>query len=167
MLSEGYGIQEGGVPQLEHGLLLEVCGGQREMPREPLILIIDDDELDLAAMQMALGSRGYQVVTSNNGEEGLARARELQPDLVIVDLLMPPPDGFEVCRRLDEDEGLREIPRIVVTALREKMHKAAASVDVQSRLDADAYMDKPLDPEALERQVREVLESGRAGRSDR
>lgn len=129
------------------------------MRAAPLILIIDDDESDLAAMQTALEATGYHVTTGQNGEEGLVQASRLCPDLVILDLLMPPPDGFEVCRRLDEDERLRHIPRIVVTALGEKMHKSAASIDVQSRVDADAYMEKPVDLDALGRQVARLLES--------
>ena len=129
------------------------------MRKAPLILIIDDDESDLAAMQTVLEATGCHVATGLNGEEGLQQARRLRPDLVIVDLLMPPPDGFEVCRRLEEDERLRHIPRIVVTALGEKMHKSTGSIDVQSRVDAHAYMEKPVDLEALGRRVEELLKT--------
>ncbi|MFH0965497.1 MAG: response regulator [Planctomycetota bacterium] len=123
-----------------------------------VVLIIDDDEMDLAAMQISLESQGYEVLTTRSGEEGLRRAQESPPDLVIVDLLMPPPDGFEVCRRLALDPCLRKVPRIVVTALHEKMHKAATSADVRTRVDADLYLDKPVDPDGLASCVRELVE---------
>lgn len=126
-----------------------------------LILIIDDEELDLTAMQMILEAAGYNVVTSQSGAKALELARALDPDLLIVDLLMPPPDGFEICRRLDEAEGFRRIPRIVVTALSEKMHKTTTSIDVRSRVDADDYMEKPLDPGVLVARVGEILQADR------
>jgi len=132
------------------------------MPTGRVILIIDDDELDLAAMQITLESQGYEVLTSRSGDDGLRRAREAAPDLVILDLLMPPPDGFEVCRRLAQDPQLRNVPRIVVTALHEKMHKATTSADVRTRVDADVYMDKPVDPETLVSCVRELVERRKA-----
>jgi len=127
-------------------------------------LIIDDDELDLAAMRVALEAEGFQVETYQRSEDGLRRVREVQPDLVIVDLMMPPPDGFEVCRRLEQDDQLRRVPRIVVSAISEKMHKSTTGIDVQSRVDADEFMEKPVDPEALSRRVHELLASGRTAR---
>ena len=89
------------------------------------------------------------MVTSRTGDDAVAQAQRVRPDLVIVDLLMPPPDGFEVCRRLADEDQLRGVPRVVVTALREKMHKMHTSADVQTRIDADAYIDKPIEPDEL------------------
>ena len=114
-----------------------------------VILIVDDDEMDLLAMRTTLEARGYQVVTSRTGDDAVAQAQRVRPDLVIVDLPMPPPDGFEVCRRLADEDQLRGVPRVVVTALREKMHKMHTSADVQTRIDADAYIDKPIEPDEL------------------
>ena len=134
------------------------------MRESPLILVIDDDELDLGAMEVTLKAAGFQVVTCQSSKEALRRARELQPDFVITDLMMPPPDGFEICRGLDEDERLRNVPRIVVSAIGEKMHKSTTGIDVQSRVDADDFMEKPVDPEELARRVRRLLVSGRVTR---
>jgi len=134
------------------------------MRESPLILVIDDDELDLGAMEVTLKAAGFQVETCESGKDALRRARELQPDLVITDLMMAPPDGFEICRGLDEDELLRSVPRIVVSAIGEKMHKSTTGIDVQSRVDADDFMEKPVDPKELGRRVRELLVSGRAAR---
>lgn len=133
------------------------------MSAERRILIIDDDEMDSTAMATVLRSAGYAVVICSDGEEGLRQARERVPDLIIVDLLMRPPDGFEVCRRLEQDERLRSVPRLVVTALPEKLHKALESFDIQGQLDVDDCVAKPVDLGTLAEHVRQILDAKRSG----
>ena len=81
------------------------------------ILVIDDDEAITTALRRALSFEGYAVQTAPNGEEGLARARDANPDLVILDVLMPGLDGFETCRRVKADPAIAHIPVVIVTAL--------------------------------------------------
>jgi len=106
----------------------------------PLILIVEDNPASLDIMQARLTANNYEVITATDGEEGLAMAREKQPDLILRDIMMPKMDGLEVCRRLKEDPSLSFIPIIMVTA-------KADSKDVVAGLEAggDEYLTKPVD----------------------
>lgn len=121
------------------------------------ILIIDDDESELEAMRIALESRDYAVLLASDGRAGLEMAESLQPDLVIVDLMMPPPNGFTICEQLRRTEGASRPAVMVLTGLSEKMHKAVDSADIRLRVDADDYMEKPIDPEDLFKRVDALL----------
>lgn len=81
------------------------------------ILLIDDQPDNLAILVKYLEGIGYEIVVAQNGESGLARAEYVQPDLILLDVLMPGIDGFETCRRLKEEKQTREIPVIFMTAL--------------------------------------------------
>jgi PAS domain S-box-containing protein len=89
------------------------------------ILIIDDTPANLGAMVEALEQQGYRVLVAQDGEEGIERARLMQPDLILLDILMPGIDGFETCRRLKADAGVQEIPVIFMTALSQMSDKVA------------------------------------------
>lgn len=122
------------------------------MRSPPLILIVDDNEANRDVFETRLAANGYDIVTARDGEEGLAMARDLQPDLLLLDIMMPKLDGIEVCRRLKGDETLPFMPIILVTA------KADAS-DVVAGLDAggDEYLTKPVDHAALVARVKSML----------
>ena len=116
------------------------------------ILVVDDNEANLDIAKHRLESLGYDVVTAVDGEEALAKTRELAPDLLLLDVMMPKLDGIEVTRRLKRDPALPFIPIILVTA------KADAR-DVVVGLDAggDDYLTKPFDHGALVARVRAML----------
>jgi class 3 adenylate cyclase len=118
----------------------------------PRILVVDDNATNIKIVQTRLASEGYEIVTAGDGEAGLAAARELTPDLVLLDVMMPKMDGFEVCRRLREDAGLPLIPIILLTAMTE-------TKDVVAGLEAgaDEYLTKPIDHQALVARVRSML----------
>lgn len=121
--------------------------------RDPaLILAVDDTPENLEILQLRLEAKGYEVATAADGEEGLARARELEPDLILLDIMMPKRDGISVVRELKGDERLRSIPVILVTA-------KADTRDVVEGLDAggDDYLTKPFDHAALLARVRSML----------
>src|SRR5215216_4885240 len=82
----------------------------------PLILAVDDTPENLEILSVRLEANGYTVETAEDGEEGLRRARELQPDLILLDIMMPKLDGIAVVRELKRDPVLRTIPVILVTA---------------------------------------------------
>ena len=122
------------------------------MRTPPRILIVEDNPASLDIMQARLTANNYEVITATDGEEGLTMAREKQPDLILLDIMMPKMDGLEVCRRLKEDSSLTFIPIIMVTAKTD-------SKDVVAGLEAggDEYLTKPVDHTALVARVKSML----------
>jgi DNA-binding response OmpR family regulator len=113
----------------------------------PTVLVVDDDPVIQKLLQVNFEMEGYDVVIAGDGEEGLALAREEQPDLVLLDVMMPKMNGLDVAAALRADHVTEDIPIIMLSA------KAQAS-DVQAGLDlgVDDYVTKPFDPlELLER----------------
>ena len=91
--------------------------------RTRIILIVDDVPANLTVLMAHLECLGYQVLIAEDSEEALARARLMQPDLILLDVLMPDIDGFETCRRLKADESTRDMPVIFMTALADATDK--------------------------------------------
>ena len=122
------------------------------MRTPPLILIVDDNPANVDILQMRLAAHNYEIITAADGEEGLATAREKRPDLILLDIMMPKMDGFEVCRHLKADPDLPFMPIIMVTA-------KADSKDVVAGLEAggDEYLTKPVDHAALVARVKSML----------
>jgi class 3 adenylate cyclase/CheY-like chemotaxis protein len=118
----------------------------------PRILIVDDNETNRCLLATRLGAEGYETTEAENGEKALAVTREVAPDVVLLDVMMPKIDGFEVCRRLKGDSTLGFVPIIMVTARTE-------SKDVVTGLNAgaDEYLTKPIDHAALVARVRSML----------
>lgn len=104
------------------------------------ILIVDDEPAGRHTLESILEGQGYQLEMAGNGSEALAKASQISPDVILLDVMMPGMDGFEVCRRIRNDPALAEIPIIMLTALDDR----------QSLLDgldsgADDYITKPYD----------------------
>jgi adenylate cyclase len=118
----------------------------------PLILVVDDVPDNVDIVQMRLESQGYEVVTAADGLEALDKIRELLPDLVLLDVMMPKLDGIETVKRLKADPSLPFIPVILVTA-------KADGRDVVDGLESggDDYLTKPVDHAALSARVRAML----------
>ncbi len=116
------------------------------------ILIIDDDELLVTLLEHKLGQRGLSVKSANDGQDGLMAAIEGQPDLVVLDVMMPTMDGFEVLRRMKEHERTRDIPVIMLSAKR-------LEDDVVNGLNLGAadYLVKPFMPEELLVKIQRLL----------
>src|SRR5262249_1796045 len=133
-------------------------GASRQDPRvravrtPPRILIADDNAMNLDILQTRLEAHGYEIVTATDGEAALAAAREQQPDLILLDVMMPKADGFEVCRRLRGNPALPFMPIILVTARTDPK-------DIVAGLEAggDEYLTKPVDQAALVARVKSML----------
>lgn len=122
------------------------------MRTPPVILIVEDNQSNLDILMTRLLAHGYEVVAATDGLEGLRVAREMHPDLILLDIMMPGMDGIEVCRRLKNDFSFPFVPIIMVTA-------RADSKDVIAGLEAgsDEYLIKPVDPGALMARVKSML----------
>jgi adenylate cyclase len=118
----------------------------------PRILIVDDNPENLDIFQARLARYGYEILTAADGEEALATARATQPDLILLDIMMPKLDGIEVSRRLKGDRSLPFMPIVMVTA-------RADSKDIVAGLEAggDEYLTKPVDQAALVARVKSML----------
>jgi two-component system, OmpR family, response regulator VicR len=117
------------------------------------ILCIDDEKEIIDLIGLILSRKGYEVAGAVNGEEGLAKARSWMPDLVLLDLMMPDMDGWEVFHRIRADASLAKIPVIVVTA-------RAQSIDRVLGLHVarvNDYISKPFTPQDLLESVERVL----------
>jgi DNA-binding response OmpR family regulator len=125
------------------------------MNRTPTVLLIDDDPDFVEATCVVLESAPYRVLVAHNGEAGLARARESRPDLIILDVIMPVEDGFQMLEKLRADPPLADIPVMILTSLPNGLetvpvrHADAAVAD---------YIDKPIKPAELLRRVARLLE---------
>jgi len=120
------------------------------------VAVVDDDPSITRVMKVILRSSGYDVVTAPGGEEGLELARSEAPDVLLLDVMMPGIDGFEVCRRLKADEGTRDIPVIFVSAL-----TAEKEIEQGMSLGALAYLTKPFTPDLLLAKISEIANGGR------
>lgn len=115
------------------------------------MLIVDDEVVIAEAVAAVLQDEGYRVATAPNGKEGLARAAEMKPDLVLVDMMMPVMDGEEMCRRLQENPATRGIPVVVMSAV----HRSLRELPFRHA----AFLPKPFDLDTLLDTIADALQS--------
>ncbi len=118
-----------------------------------LVVCIEDEQEMIDLVQLILGRRGFTVEGANGGLEGLEKVQKRKPDLVLLDLMMPDMDGWEVYQRMKSDEELREIPVIVVTAKAQSIDKVLGLHIAK----VDDYITKPFGPQELLESVEKIL----------
>ncbi len=116
------------------------------------ILVVEDEPELVKALEVRLKTQNYEVVTALDGEEGLRKAREENPDLIILDIMLPKMDGYKVSRMLKFDESYKHIPIIMLTAKAEQEDKVLGE-----ETGADEYMTKPFEWEHLAKKIKELL----------
>jgi len=121
------------------------------------VLIVDDDGNNRLLLETLLKSRGFEVLSAVNGEEGLARARSHHPDLIVSDILMPVMDGYTFCRQLKSDDALKRIPFVFFTA----SYNTPKDEEFAMSLGAERFVFKPQEPEELIAILEEVLKESR------
>ncbi|OGC23376.1 hypothetical protein A2291_06930 [candidate division WOR-1 bacterium RIFOXYB2_FULL_42_35] len=116
------------------------------------ILVVDDEPDQVEMIKMLLEINNYEVLAAYDGGQALAKARSEKPDLIILDLMLPVMEGFDVCRLLKFDSKYSSIPIILFTAkASEEDRKAGEEVG------ADAYINKPFDPDVLLEKIKTLL----------
>lgn len=123
---------------------------------QPLVLVVDDEPRNVELLTDLLESRGYRVCSASNGDRGLALAGERRPDVVLLDVMMPGLDGFEVCRRLKGEQKTAMIPVLLVTALTARQDRLAGI-----GAGANDFVSKPIDSGDLILRVRNAVASKR------
>ena len=117
------------------------------------ILVVDDDRDDLTMISMILEPEGYEVVTAQNGVEALEKVESEEPDLILLDVMMPELDGFAACDKLKSSPASRGIPVVLLTGVAKQITKTKYPIDGVLRTEAEEYLEKPVHPEELLRVV--------------
>jgi len=121
------------------------------------ILVVDDEPDIVSMLKMRLEASGYEVITAGDGNTAYGKAKSDAPDLIILDLMLPGMDGYQVCRLLKFDEKYRRIPIIMLTAKGQKEDK-----EWGEKVGADFYMAKPFEAKELLSKIKELSEGRNA-----
>ena len=119
------------------------------MKREARILLVDDDADFVMSTKTVLESKPYKVIVAVNGNEGLRKAREEKPDLIILDIIMPVEDGFTAAEQLKKDPQLANIPVLMLTSYSTKGSGTGIPRSRGLTLEAEDYIEKPISPKDL------------------
>jgi len=117
------------------------------------ILLIEDDPAARRLVGYALEQEGHEVLTASNGIEGLKKAKEEAPELLVLDVMLPGLDGFEVCHRLRKEEATVDLPILMLSAKAQECDIATGR-----KMGADDYLTKPADPLEIASRVAALLE---------
>jgi CheY-like chemotaxis protein len=121
------------------------------------ILLVDDDR-DFVEATRTLLEEQYEVVVAYDGDEGIAKAKEEKPDLIILDVIMPVEDGFTAADEIADDEELKLIPLMLLTSFGSRMTKETEIPRSRGlEVSADDYVEKPVDPDALLAKVKKFV----------
>jgi CheY-like chemotaxis protein len=137
---------------------------QKGQPIGPqfLILVVDDAVDNLAMISLALQQQGYQVVTAVNGEDAISVATQTNPNLILMDINLPALDGLGATRRIRENEALRDVPVIAVTAFStEGFQRAAYDAGISG------YLTKPLDLDRMNQLIARLLSPEGSGKLEK
>ena len=121
------------------------------------ILVVDDDPDLVESVTMILESRNHDVIQAYGGIEGLEKAKAEKPDAIILDVMMPDKDGYEVCKELKGDPEYCEIPVLLLTAVASQISSSTYTSRMGMETEADDYIDKPVEPGELAKLVERLL----------
>ena len=113
------------------------------------ILLVDDDVDFVDSTKTILESKPYEVIVAHDGDEGLRKAKEEKPDLILLDIIMPVKDGFTAAEQLKKDPELSKIPTLMLTSFSTRRGETSIPVSHGFTLDVEDYIDKPLTPQEL------------------
>jgi len=118
------------------------------------VLVVDDEPDLVRILQFGLQSAGYVVESASDGQEGLKKAREVKPDIILLDLMLPKLDGYKICRLLKFDERFKQIPIIILSARTQEGDQALAL-----EMGANRFVTKPYNFSEILTHVEELLKA--------
>lgn len=120
--------------------------------KQPCVLVVDDDPEIVSMVSLRLGKRGYRVITASDGIEALEAARRERPGVIVLDVMMPGKNGWEVARALKQDPVTEHIKVVMVTAIGASVNEMTSPL-----YGADAHIDKPFEFSVLESTIAKLL----------
>lgn len=121
------------------------------------ILLVDDDADFVEATKIILESKSYDVVVSYDGKEGLKKVQTEEPNLIILDVMMPEMNGYEVCAKLKSDPKYKNIPILLLTAVGESIPTTSYTKEMGMKIESDDYIPKPVEPINLVERVENLF----------
>ncbi|MFO7751828.1 MAG: response regulator [Desulfobacteraceae bacterium] len=121
------------------------------------ILVIDDEPDFAAIVQSNLKKEGFEVEVAYDGVEGLEKVRQNPPDAIVLDVMMPEKDGYEVCSELKKDEKHQNIPIVMLTAVADHVGSTRYSHADGMSMEADDYLPKPASAEQITQSIKNLL----------
>lgn len=121
------------------------------------ILVVDDEPDMVEMIKAALESASHKVIAAFNGKEGIEKARKEKPDAIVMDIMMPEKDGFVTCKELKGDPACKDIPILILTAVGEHFANTRYAKSMGMELEAEDYIDKPIDPKLLVARLAKLL----------
>jgi len=132
----------------------DLKSGKNSMGPHSMLLIIDDEEDLTSMLSFRLKNMGFDIFTARDGNKGIESAKKNKPDLILLDLMMPDMDGYEVSKRLKSDSDTKHIPILIFSALGNKNTQES-----MQKLGAAGFIEKPFEPEDLVKKIDNVLEA--------
>ncbi len=123
------------------------------------VLVVDDEPDLVRILEFGLKAAGYHVDTANDGQEGLKKARDLKPDIILLDLMLPKLDGYKVCRLLKFDERYKHIPIMILSARTQE-----GDQNLATEMGANRFMTKPYEFAEILEHIKALLKQSAAAR---
>jgi two-component system alkaline phosphatase synthesis response regulator PhoP len=127
------------------------------MASKKRILLVDDEPDFVSVVRINLEREGYEVETAYNGKEGLEKIKAQPPDAVILDVMMPEPDGYAVCAELKADQRYSRIPVLLLTAVASQVPSTRYSHYDGMAMEADDYLPKPASAQQISQSLKRLL----------
>lgn len=121
------------------------------------ILIVDDEPDFVVMLRQTLQDEGYKIEVAYNGVEAIQKVKKSPPDAIVLDIMMPEKDGFQVCSELKNDDRYADIPIILLTAVSDHVSSTQYSHSQGMEMEADDYLSKPASPEEILESIRSLL----------
>jgi len=121
------------------------------------ILLVDDDPDFCEATKIILESKSYEVSIAYDGIEGWEKVKADRPDLIVLDVMMPKKDGYEMCKELKADQEYADIPVLLLTAVAENVPTTRYTTRMGMEIEAEDYIDKPVEPRELVKRIEVIL----------